>query len=77
MRANMLIVKSIKQIKLTFEKAIALCFMNGLEACSTGYKLCENSYQIDIEEVFPGIWIYFLSKSEKNVAAKIFFQKAK
>ena len=48
MRANMLIVKSIKQIKLTFEKAIALCFMNGLEACSTGYKLCENSYQIDI-----------------------------
>ena len=25
----MLIVKSIKQIKLTFEKAIALCFMNG------------------------------------------------
>ena len=51
MRANMLIVKSIKQIKLTFEKAIALCFMNGLEACSTGYKLCENSYQIDIEEI--------------------------
>ena len=51
--------------------------MNGLEACSTGYKLCENSYQTDIEEVFLGIWIYFLSKSEKNVAAKIFFQKAK
>ena len=51
MRANMLIVKSIKQIKLTFEKAIALCFMNGLEACSTGYKSRENSHQIDIEEI--------------------------
>ena len=56
--------------------------MNGLKACSTGYKSRENSHQIDIEDItkdymFPGIWIwYFLSTSEKNVAAKIFFQKA-